>query len=87
MDDSIDVSCIILAILITDLQRDLEHFTAFDMIEHLKKMFDQQARIKRFETVRALYACRIEETENVSNHILKMKSLWINWIYWDLRIN
>ena len=74
IDDSLDVSCLMLATMIPDLQRDLELFTAFDMIEHLKQMFGQQARTERFETVRALHACKMEETGNVSTHVLKMKS-------------
>ena len=63
-----------LATMIPDLQRDLEIFTAFDMIEHLKQMFGQQARTERFETVRALHACKMEKTGNMSTHVLKMKS-------------
>ena len=44
------------------------------MITHLKEMFDKQARTERFETVRGLHGCKMEETGNVSTHVLKMKS-------------
>ena len=63
-----------LATMIPDLHLDMELFTAFDMIEHLKQMFGQQARTERFEIVRALHACKMEETRNVSTRVLKMKS-------------
>ncbi|KAJ0886620.1 hypothetical protein HanRHA438_Chr09g0381571 [Helianthus annuus] len=44
------------------------------MITQLKEMFLQQARVERFEMVRALHACRIEENQSVSSYIFKMKS-------------
>ena len=44
------------------------------MIEHLKEMFGKQARIERFDIVRALHAMKMEEHGNLSTHVLKMKS-------------
>lgn len=43
------------ATMIPDLQRDLEHHTTYDMIEHLKEFFGEQARTESFETVRSLH--------------------------------
>ncbi|KAJ9547943.1 hypothetical protein OSB04_020486 [Centaurea solstitialis] len=43
-DDSIDVACLMLATMIPDLQKDLEHLEAYDIITHLKQMFEKQAR-------------------------------------------
>lgn len=40
-----------LAIVIPNLHQDLELITTFDIIEHLKEVFGQQARTERFETV------------------------------------
>nr|KAJ0208644.1 hypothetical protein LSAT_V11C400177410 [Lactuca sativa] len=74
IDDSLDVSCLMLASMVLDLQRDLEHYTAFDMIEHLKEMFGKQARIERYDIMRALHSMKMEENGNVSTHVLKMKS-------------
>jgi len=73
-DDSIDVACLMLATMIPDLQKDLEHLEAYDMIAHLKQMFEKQARTERFETVRVLHGFKMEEGGNVSTHVLKMKS-------------
>nr|KAJ0198915.1 hypothetical protein LSAT_V11C600309140 [Lactuca sativa] len=44
------------------------------MIKHPKQMFGQQARTERFGTVRALHVCKMEETRNVSTHVLKMEN-------------
>jgi hypothetical protein len=60
--------------MIPDLQKDLEHHGAYDMLAQLKEMFQQQARTERFETVRALHACKMEEGQSVSTYVLKMKS-------------
>jgi hypothetical protein len=74
VDDSIEVSCLMLTSMIPDLQKDLEHHGAYDMLAQLKEMFQQQARTERFETVRALHACKMEEGQSVSTYVLKMKS-------------
>ena len=74
IDDSIEVSSLMLASMIPDLQKDLVNHNAFDMITQLKEMFQQQARTERYETVRALHGLKMEEGANVSNHVLKIKS-------------
>ncbi|XP_071694735.1 uncharacterized protein [Rutidosis leptorrhynchoides] len=73
-DDSTEVACLMLATMIPDLQKDLEHHDAFEMLKQLKEMFQQQARQQRFETVRALHACKMTEGTSVSSYVLKMKS-------------
>ncbi|XP_071694520.1 uncharacterized protein [Rutidosis leptorrhynchoides] len=73
-DDSTEVACLMLATMIPNLQKDLEHHDAFEMLKQLKEMFQQQARQQRFETVRALHACKMAEGTSVSSYILKMKS-------------
>ena len=74
LDDSLDVSCLMLATMIPDLQINLEYFPAYDMLVHLKEMFQQLARNERFDTVRALHACKMEEGQSVSTYVFKMKS-------------
>ncbi|XP_071709438.1 uncharacterized protein [Rutidosis leptorrhynchoides] len=74
MDDSTEVACLMLATMIPDLQKDLEHHDAFEMLKQLKEMFQQQARQQRFETVRALHACKMTEGTSISSYVLKMKS-------------
>ncbi|KAD5318112.1 hypothetical protein E3N88_18058 [Mikania micrantha] len=74
VEDSVQVSCLMLASMTPDLQKDFENHNAYDMITQLKEMFQQQSRVERFETVRALHACRMDETQSVSSYVLKMKS-------------
>ena len=43
------------------------------MIGHLKKMFQEKARIERFNTIRALLSCKLTASGSVSPYVLKMK--------------
>jgi hypothetical protein len=73
-EDSVQVACLMLASMTPELQKDFENHGAYDMITQLKEMFQQKARVERFETVRALHACRMDESQSVSSYVLKMKS-------------
>ena len=72
-NDSIDVACLMLATMSSELQKDLENMEAYDMIFNLKEMFQQQARQERYETTKALHSCKMAEGASVSSHVLKMK--------------
>ena len=64
------------------------------MDTHLKELFAENARIKRYDTSRALFSCRMQEGTSVSTHVLKMigyierlEALWSsmdNDLYIDL---
>ena len=43
------------------------------MIARLKEMFQEQARIERFATIKALLSCKMVAGSLVSPHVLKMK--------------
>ncbi|PNX67837.1 putative retrotransposon protein, partial [Trifolium pratense] len=45
---------------------------AFDMIEHLKTLYQEQARIERFEVSKDLFQAKLSEGSPVSPHVLKM---------------
>ncbi|KAI3665185.1 hypothetical protein L6452_43808 [Arctium lappa] len=72
-DDSLIVGCLMLATMTPELLRDHENMTAWDMISSLKYMFRLQIEQERFDTVKALCACKMTERSSVSTHILKMK--------------
>ena len=72
-NDFIDVACLMLATMSSELQKDLENMEAYDMIFNLKEMFQQQARQERYETTKALHSCKMAEGASVSAHILKKK--------------
>ena len=43
------------------------------MIARLKEMFQEQARIERFSTIKALLSCKMVAGSSISPHVLKMK--------------
>ncbi|KAG8647429.1 hypothetical protein MANES_09G072919v8 [Manihot esculenta] len=62
MDDSNDIGYLMLATMCPELQKDLEHLEAYEMI-----------RQDRYETTIALHDCKMAEGKSVSAHVLKMK--------------
>jgi hypothetical protein len=74
LDDASDVSCLMLASMIPELQKSFELHTAYDMIEELKQMFVVQSRQERYETVTAFIGCKMQGGSHVSAHVLKMKA-------------
>ncbi|GJY74973.1 hypothetical protein Tco_0479404 [Tanacetum coccineum] len=56
-----------------DLQRTLENYKAYDMIQELKTMFEEQAKLELFEIIKAFHACKQEDGKSVSPYLLKMK--------------
>ena len=57
----------------SELQKQLMEMQAYTMIGHLKEMFQEKAKIERFNTIRALLSCKLTTSGSVSPHVLKMK--------------
>ncbi|GJZ59130.1 zinc finger, CCHC-type containing protein, partial [Tanacetum coccineum] len=57
-----------------DIQKNLEHLGAYDMLKELKTLYVQQADQELLQTVREFHACKQEEGQSVSSYVLKMKS-------------
>ena len=74
LNDSIDVTCLMLASMNSELQKQFEEMDAFMMIGQLKAMFQEQARQERFNTIKAFINCKLAKGSPVSPHVLKMKS-------------
>ena len=72
LNDDLDVSCLMLASMNADLQKQFENVKAFDMIKEMKSLFQEQARVERFETTKSLFSCKLAEGGSVSPHVLKM---------------
>ncbi|GJS18877.1 zinc finger, CCHC-type containing protein [Tanacetum coccineum] len=68
------VACLILLSMTLDIQKNLEDRTAFEILQELKTMFQQQAEQELFETVKAFHACKQEVGQSVSTYVLKMKA-------------
>ncbi|GJZ72488.1 zinc finger, CCHC-type containing protein [Tanacetum coccineum] len=69
-----EVTCLMLGSMSPELQRTLENYKAYDMIQELKTMFKEQAKQELFEIVKAFHACKQEDGQSVSSYLLKMKS-------------
>ncbi|GKC58747.1 zinc finger, CCHC-type containing protein [Tanacetum coccineum] len=57
-----------------DIQKNLEHLGAYDMLKELKTLYAQQAYQELLQTMREFHACKQEEGQSVSSYVLKMKS-------------
>ena len=73
LNDSVDVTCLMLTTMNSELQKQFEEMEAFDMMVHLKGMFQEQVRQERFTTTKELNACKMTPGTSVSAHVLKMK--------------
>lgn len=71
-----DVTCLMLATMVPDLQKKFEHMDAFSIIGQLKNMFQEKARTERYETNKAILDCKLEKGSPVGPHVLKMIGLF-----------
>ncbi|KAK2421692.1 secreted RxLR effector protein [Trifolium repens] len=72
VDDANEVACLMLATMNSELQKQHENMDAFEMIEHLKTLYAEQARHERFEVSKSLFQCKLSEGSPVGPHVLKM---------------
>ena len=73
VNESVDVTCLMLGSMESELQKQLMEMEAYTIIGHLKKMFQEKARIERFATIKALLSYKLTNGSSVSPHVLKMK--------------
>ncbi|KAK8986903.1 hypothetical protein V6N11_055220 [Hibiscus sabdariffa] len=72
LDDMLDVSCLMLATMSPELQKQHEDMNAYNMIQNLKEIYEGQARQERYETFKALFQCKMSEGSLVGAHVIKM---------------
>ncbi|KAK8634152.1 hypothetical protein V6N13_014981 [Hibiscus sabdariffa] len=72
MDDMVDVGCLMLATIDSELQKQHENMVAYEMIQNLKEIYEGQARQERYETSKALFQCKMTEGTPVGAHVIKM---------------
>nr|GEY40665.1 hypothetical protein [Tanacetum cinerariifolium] len=56
-----------------EIQRNLAHLGAYDMLQKLKAMYSKQAEQELLQTVREFHTSKQDEGQSVSSHVLKMK--------------
>ncbi|GJZ79881.1 hypothetical protein Tco_0644718, partial [Tanacetum coccineum] len=69
-----EVACLMLGSMSPKVQRTLKNYKAYDMIQELKTMFEEQAKQELFETVKAFHAYKQKDGQSISSYLLKMKS-------------
>ena len=69
-----EVAVLMLLTMDLEIQRNLAHLGAYDMLQELKAMYSKQAEQELLQTVRDFHACKQEEGQSVSSYVLKMKS-------------
>ena len=68
-----NVACsIMLGAMEDDLQKQHEHMDAYTMAEHLRGMFEKQARTERYDLSKALYRSKMAENSSPVDYALKM---------------
>ncbi|KAK8621756.1 hypothetical protein V6N13_081189 [Hibiscus sabdariffa] len=72
MENMLDVSCLMLATMSPELQKQQEDMNAYDMIQNLKEIYEGQAQQERYETSKALFQCKMSEGSPVGAHVIKM---------------
>ncbi|KAD6118849.1 hypothetical protein E3N88_10120 [Mikania micrantha] len=60
-EDAIEVACLMQATMSSDLQKNMEDMSAFDMIQQLTGMLQKQARQERYDTMKQLIGCKMQE--------------------------
>ncbi|KAJ6364266.1 hypothetical protein OIU76_029248 [Salix suchowensis] len=74
--EALPVTCLMLAAMEPDLQKRFEHSDAYSIITELKTLFQDQARIERYETHKAILDSHLVKGKPVSPHVIKLIGLF-----------
>ncbi|PWA37964.1 zinc finger, CCHC-type [Artemisia annua] len=80
-----DIGCLMLISMTPELQKNLEHFDAYNMLKELKTMFAQQVEQELLETVQAFHACKHEEGQ--SNYNMQCMGKTVNEVHAMLKLH
>ncbi|KAJ8768453.1 hypothetical protein K2173_021606 [Erythroxylum novogranatense] len=72
LKDSDMATCIMLASMSPELQKQHESMDAHTIVYHLRELFDEQARSERFETSRLLFTTKMTPGSSAVQYALKM---------------
>ncbi|GJX82411.1 hypothetical protein Tco_0331892 [Tanacetum coccineum] len=68
-----EVVVLMLLTMDLDIQPNLAHLGAYDMLQKLKAMFSKQAEQELLQTVKEFHTCKQEDGQSVSLYVLKIK--------------
>lgn len=57
----VQVQCLLVSSMDSELQKRFEYDLPYDTMEQLKKMFQEQARVERFNVTKSLISCKLSE--------------------------
>ncbi|KAJ8758992.1 hypothetical protein K2173_003230 [Erythroxylum novogranatense] len=72
IDDNEQATCVMLACMSPQLQRQHENMDTPTMILHLKELFVAQSRVEKYQISKALFQCKMTEGSSVNVHVPKM---------------
>ena len=58
------------------LQKHFERHRAYEMFQELKLVFQNHARVKRYETSNKYFAYKMEENRSTSEHVLRLSGYY-----------
>jgi transposase InsO family protein len=73
-EDELDVSSLLVTLMSPELQRQFEAKSSYIIMSQLKKMFQEQARVERYNVTKGFLGCKMAEGTSVSAHMLQMMS-------------
>ena len=74
MADSEMESCIMLASVTTEFQMQHETMEAYDIVIHLRELFEKYVRSERFEISKILFSTKMQVRTSAVQHALKMNT-------------
>lgn len=75
LDDAYNAQCIMLASMTMELKRQHEHLMPFEMLSHLKGLFENVSMSAEYDILRELFKQHMNDGGDVSAHVLKMIGL------------
>ena len=72
VDDANETACLMLATMNSELQKQHENMEVFDMIGHMKMLYQEHARNVRFQVLTDLFNNKLVEGTLVGPHVFKM---------------
>ncbi|KAG8474751.1 hypothetical protein CXB51_031286 [Gossypium anomalum] len=72
IDDILDIGCLMLTTMAPELQKQHEDMVAYDVIQHLKELYEGKACQERYETCKAPFRCKMVDETPIGSHVLKM---------------
>lgn len=72
LDDLDLATCIMLASMTPELQKQHETMNGREIIQNLRELFDKESRTERFDISKELFHCKLPEGSPVRPHVLKI---------------